>query len=219
MTDAAFDDWLDLDSDDQCEWAAKYLRRKGYSIDHAQRQALMTAYLNWLSRSTIRDNRFAKIKAAWSTHKSRKKDPKVSFSVLLKKGSKTKLYALANSWGMSVREVLDEMVDVFSRAESQLKNEEKIRRDVLSRSKKMRKSVAARLKLKPSAESDADSLRKQIETLESQLDQLRYDYCCFEVMLEDNGLKFDDLREDQADKATERFQQKEKERFGLVGGE
>lgn len=213
MAGGDFKDWLDLEDDDQCEWLAKYFRRKGYYVDHSNRSSLMQTYLEWVNRSTVQDNRLANIKAAWSTYRSRTRNSKVSLTVMMTKSSKKTLYSLANSWGMTVPDALEKIIQIVSGADQEAKNEEQKQAEIHRFAKKLRKSVSKRVK--PPKESESDRLKKRVKALEEEAMKLKYEYCCAQVMLEESGLQISDLTEYQADKAQDLFQKNEVKRLGL----
>lgn len=206
MDEAKIREWLGK-NEKKHAWLRRYLEKKGVNL--AAEEELISAASWWLNQSNSdrAELRGIHLKAAWSTYKSRSNNPKGT--LLSTKATLSRLRNLAKEWNLNTSDALDEIVNTYwsenFRQKESAKIEDKIRKSASRLRSHKRKAILKDVEDKWT--------KNQFEKMEEKYETLAFEYCCAKILLDDNKISTDQLRDDQLDRAKDLFEKRELDRL------
>ena len=190
-------DWIKPNNRNQCEWAARYLEKRGYRVDSKKLSESDIEYMNNIfgeNPAASMTLLLLKMKNAWTQKNSRdQSNGRKPYSFVMDTGIEKKLKNIAN--GNNINQTLELLIE----------DTDKFRKSLEEQKKSYKEEIGAKLaSQKDSAAQQIQKLKVQIERLEKAqeiqseyIERIVFEMLTSRTILQDNNLADKELTQEQ----------------------
>lgn len=190
-------DWIKPNNRNQCEWAARYLEKRGYRVDSKKLSESDIEYMNNIfgeNPAASMTLLLLKMKNAWTQKNSRdQSNGRKPYSFVMDTGIEKKLKNIAN--GNNINRTLELLIE----------DTDKFRKSLEEQKKSYKEEIGAKLaSQKDSAAQQIQKLKVQIERLEKAqeiqseyIERIVFEMLTSRTILQDNNLADKELTQEQ----------------------
>ena len=190
-------DWIKPNNRNQCEWAARYLEKRGYRVDSKKLSESDIEYMNNIfgeNPAASMTLLLLKMKNAWTQKNSRdQSNGRKPYSFVMDTGIEKKLKNIAN--GNNINRTLELLIE----------DTDKFRKNLEEQKKSYKEDIGAKLaSQKDSAAQQIQKLKVQIERLEKAqeiqseyIERIVFEMLTSRTILQDNNLADKELTQEQ----------------------